>query len=172
MPASSGNACKRLGDVTAKRSAASRAPRDMSGALTPKRRRKVAGVRTSIAPRDVTMAKPSPHEDGLAVGKDLEKSSVLLRLLGDDDNTGHCSNAVGMLLKGRVPEILRVVLLACRKVNVMCAAVFGESQRESDFHRRSVRPFCFAFEAQRVRLAYAGARERCRISVGILRFRE
>ena len=87
---------------------------------------------------------------------------MLFRLFGDDHDTRHRRDAVGMLLKGRVPEILRIVLLACRKMNIARAAILGESERETDLHRRSVRPFCFALETQRVRRANAGARERPR----------
>src|SRR5262249_52735113 len=38
-------------------------------------------------------------------------------------------------------------------------------------HRVSIRSLCLAFEAQRIRLADAGAGERCSISGGILRFK-
>ena len=104
------------------------------------------------------------------IRKEFEKSLVLLRLLGDNDYAGDAGNTVRMLLKRRIPEILRVELLACREMNIARGAVLCESEREPDLHRRSVRPFCLALEAQRVQLADASRRKRGGIAGRLFRF--
>ena len=53
-----------------------------------------------------------------------------------------------MLLKRRIPEILRKVLLADREADAGRAGIAGESQREGDLYRRAVRPFALALELQ------------------------
>ncbi len=53
-----------------------------------------------------------------------------------------------MLLESRVPEILRVVLLAGSKVNVGRCIVSRKCQRKGHLDRRSIRPFALALETQ------------------------
>ena len=114
-----GAPCSRLGSVTAKRIAASRAPRATSGATTPKRcgeggrRRHIdarrAGWRCGSRPR----CRRPARRRRLRRRRDGARGS-----LGDNDDAGNAGGAVGVFLEGRIPEILRIVLLAGGEMDV------------------------------------------------------
>ena len=57
------------------------------------------------------------------------------------------ARTVRVVLKRRVPEILRVVLLAHGKPDFGRQRIARESKRKCDLHRRSVRTLAFALEA-------------------------
>jgi len=76
--------------------------------------------------------------------------------LGHDDSARDAGGAVRVLLESRIPEILRIMLLATGKVNFRCGRVICESKGEADLHGRAVRPFAFALEMQLVRARNAG----------------
>src|SRR5262249_4714887 len=72
-----------------------------------------------------------------------------------------------MLLEGRIPEILRKMLLAGRKAHPGGPVVAGESQRKGDLDARTVGPFAFPLEAHRLRGADSGSIERGRIGARV-----
>ena len=61
------------------------------------------------------------------------KLQVARRLLGDGDDAGNAGNAVGMFLKRRIPEILRIMLLAGGEVDVGRARVAAKASEKATF---------------------------------------
>src|SRR4051794_5141108 len=77
-----------------------------------------------------------------------EENVMVGRIFRDQNNTRDATRGVGMLLKRRIPEILRKVLLADRKASTGRAGISGESQREGDIYRRAIRALALAFELE------------------------
>ena len=75
---------------------------------------------------------------------------VVARIVGDQHGTGDADGAVGVLLEGRIPEILRKMLLAGGKTDVVRPGVAREGEREADLDWRAVGPPALTLEAQRV----------------------
>ena len=131
MPANSGAACSRLASATVKRMAASRAPRGQSGAATPKRRVKAAGVVISMVPRGGRDGEAAVGARRLAAGESLHEGAMPLGLIGDRDNAGNARGAVGVFLKFRVPEIFRIVVLAGEEADIRRRGVARKGEREA-----------------------------------------
>ena len=157
-PANSGAACNRLASAAAKRSAASlRAARNI---------RRGDAVAAGEGGRRRHIDRAARGRDGEAVagllwlraGKALHEVEMPLGLAGDDDNAGNARHAVGVLLKRRVPEILRIMLLAGEKADIGRRGIAREGERESDLHWRAVRPPCLAFEVKQLALGDAAVR--------------
>src|SRR4029077_14541547 len=115
-------------------------------------------------------SKTTMTREGGAVSKDLEKLLVLLRLIGHHDDTHNARDAVGVFLKGRVPKILRIVLLARREMDIAGSLVLGKGKREPDLHCRAIRPLCFALETKVFRGSNTGRGECRRVGACIFRF--
>src|SRR6185437_6050029 len=109
------------------RKAANRAPPTVSGAGNPKRRSKTAGRINSIAPRRRSIAMPSPLlARGLRARKGQQEITMTRRIVGDHHDTSDGFNAVGVILKRRIPEILRIMLLTRGEMDVRRELVLGE----------------------------------------------
>ncbi len=106
--------------ATANRSAASRAPRAASGARHADTcAANAAGVIMSIAPRGRSNREAVAVAAGASrTGKGQQEIPVARRLVGDQHDAGDARDAVGVLLKRRVPEILRIMLLADGEMDV------------------------------------------------------
>src|SRR5262245_51931150 len=72
---------------------------------------------------------------------------MLARVIGDQHRSLDGACRIGMLLKGRVPEIFRKMLLTRGKTDSRRFGIAREGKREADFHVRAVRPFALALEA-------------------------
>src|SRR6186997_120281 len=73
-----------------------------------------------------------------------------------------------MLLKRRIPKILRKVLLADREANAGRAGISGESQGEGDLYRRAIRLLALALELEDFRGGDARRLQRRSICPGIV----
>ena len=118
IPACSGIASSALTLSVAKRRAASRGLADTSGAFTPNRRVKTAGVSMSIVPRESLDCEAAIARNRRPAGEGFEKMRVMLWPFRHGNNADDAGCAIGVTLKGRVPEILRVMLLARYKTNI------------------------------------------------------
>ena len=94
---------------------------------------------------------PAVESDCLGADKVLKKALVYVGSFGHDHNARDPGDAVRVLLECRIPEILRIMLLATGKVYFGCCRVICESKRKTDLHDRAVRLFAFAFKMQLVR---------------------
>ena len=109
---------------------------------------------------------------GYCAGETFQEFHVMERGSRDSNNAGNTGNGIGMFLEGRIPEILRIMLLAGGEVDVRRKAVFGKSERETEFHRRAVRFFAHALEFHHSgRIDLRGAERGC-ISFGVMRFQK
>src|ERR1044072_3834678 len=86
------------------------------------------------------------------------------RVLGDEHNARDAGDTVRMLLGGRIPEVLRIVLLAGEKARVRRLPILRERERERDLHNRTIRPLAFTLEVEHVEIADASRAERLRVS--------
>lgn len=93
-----------------------------------------------------------------------------LGLFGYGDHTCNATGTVGVLLKSRILEILRIMLLASSEMNPGSCLVFGKCQRESNLDRRPIRAFSFAFEPHGRRGEDARCAEFGFIRMGVFRF--
>ena len=73
-----------------------------------------------------------------------------------------------MLLERRIPEVLRIVLLAGEEPGVRRGFVLRERERERDLHGRAVRPLALAREVEHIEIADAGRTER--VGIGLRAF--
>jgi hypothetical protein len=94
------------------------------------------------------------------------------RIIRDQHDAGDPADAVGVLLEGRVPEILGVKILASRKARVRCPDVAREGERKAELDRRAVGPPALALEGHGVGGGDTGAAERGRVSARIAAFEE
>ena len=115
---------------------------------------------------------PSSASAAFASGEGFEEGAVPLRLAGDDDDAGNAGGAVGVFLEGRIPEILRIVLLAGGEMDVGRRLVLGEGEREAELDRRAVRPLALALEAHGLGRSNAGGAEIGCVGRGIVRFQD
>src|SRR5262245_17412227 len=95
------------------------------------------------------------ESDRLGSDKVLKKTLMYVGSLGYDDGARDASDAVCVILECRIPEILRIMLLAAGEVNFRCRRIVCESKRETDLHGRAIRPFAFALKVQLVRVCDA-----------------
>src|SRR4030088_2604737 len=89
---------------------------------------------------------------------------------GSSRAPGDAARRVGMRLERRVPEILRIMLLAYRKAGAGRRRIARESEREADRHRRAVGPLSLALEAQRLRGRDAGVAKQIGIARRVMAF--
>ena len=150
-----------------KRTAASFAPCETSGANTPKRCTKTAGFKISMSPRGVLIINRS-LSFGFPRRQSWKKTCVGCRLLCDQHNAGDGLRCVGMGLKCRIPEILRMVLEAREKPNIGRARIRRECKRKRYLDRAAVGAFAFALELVAVQNFQCRPRE-IRSAVGMLR---
>ena len=61
-------------------------------------------------------------------GLAFEKMRVVVRLVAHHNDAGNACRAVGVTLKGRVPEIFRIMLLAGREANIRRGLVFRKGE--------------------------------------------
>ena len=135
---------------TRNRSAASRAPAETSGGAVPKWLRKAAGSIALMSPRGVVAVTPLEVACRSRTAHRGEEDVMVARVLGDQNDTGDTADGVGVLLEGRVPEILWKVLLAGGEADLWRLRVSREGKRETDFHGRAVGPLGLALEAHRI----------------------
>ena len=79
-------------------------------------------------------------------GKRLQKDVMIGQIVRDQHNTRHAGGRVGMHLKGRIPEVLRVAMLAGEESDFWRFRITRERERERNLDRRAVGPLAFAFE--------------------------
>ena len=101
-----------------------------------------------------------------------EKDMVVARVLGDQHDTGDAARGVRVLLKGRVPEIFRKMLLAGRKADLRRSGVARKSEREGDLDRRAVGTSAGALEMHRVGYTDLGGAKLGGIRAGIAAFED
>ena len=110
--------------------------------------------------------------DRLRPDEGFEEGAVLLRLVGDNDGAGNAGGAVGVFLEGRVPEVLRIMLLADGEVDVGRQLVLGKGEREGDLDGRAVRPLALALEAHGFGSGNAGGAEGGFVGLGVVRLQD
>ena len=145
---------------TVKRTAASRAPADV-------RRRDAEMVAEGGRVHDLDVAARRRRRDAARCGLQFalageggEENVMVARVLGDQHGAGDGARRIGVLLKGRVPEILRIVLLAGGKADVGAPASRAKASENPTLTLRAVRPAALALEMQRLGGGDAGGPKR------------
>src|SRR5690349_14983403 len=86
--------------------------------------------------------------------------AVLIRMFRDHDDAGDPHYTVGMMLKRRVPKVLRIVLLTGEEAGIGRLIINREGKRKSNRDRRSVRALCLTLKIKHVEIAEPG-RSKC-----------
>ena len=73
---------------------------------------------------------------------------MVRRILGNQDDGGNPLRRVRVHLKGRVPEVFEMVLLAGEEGGVRSLLVARKRQRERDLGHGAIRTASFAFEIE------------------------
>src|SRR5262249_45807163 len=95
---------------------------------------------------------------------------MVRRVFGDQHHVCDGACRVGMLLKGRIPEIFGKVLLTDGKADGGRFGVARERKGETDFGRRAVRPFARAPEMHGIGDPDRGRAKACRVCCGVIAF--
>ena len=77
------------------------------------------------------------------------------RLLRHKNDACNIQRRISMFLKGRIPEVLGMQMVGREKSNVRRKRIGRERKLECNFDRCAVRPFCFALETVKVKIADA-----------------
>src|ERR1700722_13413436 len=67
-------------------------------------------------------------------GEGFQKDMMIGRIVGNHHNGRDSDRAVGVALKVRIPEVLRIMLLANGKAEIGRRRIAGKSERERDLH--------------------------------------
>src|SRR5471030_295340 len=83
------------------------------------------------------------------------------RLVRHQYKAGDPLYAIGVLLKLRVPEILREIMPASAETQLWRVRIGGEHQRECEFDDRPVRPLALPFEIEHLEVADSAGTKVC-----------
>src|SRR6185369_13374222 len=100
----------------------------------------------------------------------FQEDVMVGRVLSYAHHAGDARDAILVLLKRRIPEILRIMLLAGEEAGVRRLWVGREGEREPDLHSRAVGAPCLALEVEHVEVADPGGAERLGIGRRALAF--
>src|SRR5262249_38090561 len=94
-----------------------------------------------------------------------KKIGVIIWVLRDEDDTHHRCRCILMDLKGRVPEVFRIVMQVCEKPDLRRARIARKDESEGEPDLRSVRTPGLAPEFVRCKIPDPG----CMKPVGVAR---
>src|ERR1700751_1504467 len=125
----------------------------------------ICAISGRIHDPDVTAFGPNGESARVRVdvadpGERAEEVNMVLRLPGNHDDLSNARNAIWVQLKCRIPEVLRIVLLAREVTGIRRFGVRGECKGERDPHDRPVRAFGLALEVEHVEISDARGAER------------
>src|ERR1700733_912091 len=86
--------------------------------------------------------------------------TVCFRPFRDHCDAGDACDAVEVLLECRIPEVLRIMLLAGEETGIARLLIGRERQRKGYFHCRPVGPLRFTFEIEDLEVSNAGETKR------------